>query len=200
MGKILDVFDLMSYWSIDNNKTINISELIIRPAKQEDLRELTEVLVYGFYQFPQPLSWIYPLLRLGIYEDLKSRLLSSAPFYCCSIALTINPEGKQEIVGTVEIVVRYPSVWTLDSQYAYISNLVVKPNYRRQGVGKKLLAECEEMAINWGYYATFLHVLKNNKAAKQLYLSNGYNIDRSESTWGDLFFFPSQRLLLHKQL
>lgn len=200
MGKILDVFDLMSSWSIDKNKHIDISKLIVRPASYEDLRELTEVLVYGFYQFPRPLSWVYSLIKLGIYEDLKSRLLSHGPFYSCLIAIITDYQGKRAIAGTVEIAVRYPSLWSPDSQYAYISNLVVRPDYRRQGVGKKLLAECEQITINWGYYATFLHVLKNNEAAQQLYLGNGYKIERSESTWSDLVFFPSQRLLLSKQL
>lgn len=200
MGKILDVFDLMPSQSIDDHKPIDISELTIRPARYEDLRELTEVLAYGFYQFPQPLTWIYSLIKLGIYEDLKSRLLSRTPFYCCLIAITTDSLGKKAIAGTVEIAVRYPSVWSIDSQYAYISNLVVKPSYRRQGVGKKLLGECEQIALNWGYYRTFLHVLKSNEGAKQLYLGRGYQIDRSESNWNDLFFFPSQRLLLSKQL
>lgn len=200
MGKILDVFDWMSSRSIDNQEQINISELIIRPAKYEDLQELTKVLVYGFYQFPQPLSWLYSLIKLGIYEDLKSRLLSPSPFYCCLIAITTNAKGEQNIAGTVEIAVRYPSVWSLDSQYVYLSNLVVKPNYRRQGVGKKLLAECDRIAVNWGYYQIFLHVLKNNEGAKQLYFTEGYRLDRSESNWSDFFFFPNQRLLLSKQI
>ena len=190
----------MPSWSIDNNANINISRLMIRPAKLEDLRELTEVLVYSFYRFPEVLGWIYSLLRLGIYEDLRSRLLSQSPFYCCLIAIISDPQGKRSIVGTVEIAIRYPSVWSLDSQYPYISNLAVKPNYRRQGIGKKLLAECEQVARNWGYYETRLHVLKNNEAAKQLYLRHGYKIDRSQSTWNELFLIPSQRLLLSKQL
>ncbi len=200
MGKILDVFELMISRSIDNQENIDISELTIRPARYEDLRELTEVLVYGFYQFPQPLSWIYSLIKLGIYEDLKSRLLSPSPFYCCLIAVSTDSQGKKTIVGTVEIAVRYPSVWSLDSQYTYISNLVVKPNYRRQGVGKKLLAECEQIASSWGYYTIFLHVLKSNEGAKRLYIEKGYRLDRSESSWSDLFLFPSQRLLLSKQI
>ena len=78
--------------------------------------------------------------------------------------------------------------------------MAVKPNYRRQGIGKKLLAECEQMVRNWGYYETRLHVLKNNEAAKQLYLHHGYKIDQSQSTWNELFLIPSQRLLLSKQL
>lgn len=193
--------DLIPSWSIgDNNNNSHISELIIRPAKLEDLRELTEVLVYGFYQFPQLLEWIYSLMRLGIYEDLRTRLSSQSPFYCCLIAIAIDSQGKRSIAGTVEIAIRYPSVWYFDSQYPYISNLTVKPNYRRQGIGKKLLKECEQVALNWGYYQTRLHVLKNNEAAKQLYLYHGYKLDQSQSTWNELFFFPSQRLLLSKQL
>ena len=190
----------MPYRSIDNNNNTNISQLIIRPAKLEDLSELTEVLVYGFYQLPYLLEWMYSLLKLGIYEDLRNRLSSHSPFYCCLIAIVIEPQGKQAVVGTVEVAIRYPSPFSLDSQYPYISNLVVMPNYRRRGIGKKLLAKCEQIALNWGYYETRLHVLKDNEAAKKLYLHHGYKLDLSQSTWSDFFFFPSQRLLLSKQL
>ncbi len=190
----------MPSWSVDKNKNVNISPIIIRPAKFEDLRDLTEVLAYSFYHFPKPLGWVYSLLKLGIYEDLRGRLRSHTPLYCCLVALTLDSSVELSIVGTVEIAIRYPSVWSLDSQYPYISNLAVMPNYRRQGIGKKLLAKCEQVALNWGYQETRLHVLKDNDSAKQLYFRQGYHIDLSQPAWNDIFFFPSQRLLLSKNL
>ena len=31
-------------------------------------------------------EWVYPVLRLGIYEDLKNRLRSKAEHYICLVA------------------------------------------------------------------------------------------------------------------
>ena len=187
-------------WSVDNSANLDASQIIIRPAQLEDLGELTKILVHSFYQVPEPLGWVYSLLKLGIYEDLRCRLRSHPPFYCCLVAMVVGPQEESLLIGTAEIAIRYPSVWSLDSQYPYISNLAVKSNYRRQGIGTKLLAKCEQLALSWGYHETRLHVLKYNDSAKQLYFRHGYCLDRSQSNWNDLFFLPSQRLLLNKQL
>lgn len=172
--------------------------IIIRPVELKDLRSLAEVLAYSFYDFPQLLSWVYPLLRLSIYEDLRSRLRSHPPLYCCLVALTDVAEPA--IVGTVELTLRFSSLWIPEAQYPYISNLAVKNTYRRQGIGGKLLASCEQVAREWGYREIRLHVLENNHSAKQLYFGNGYQLYQKESGWSEFFFNGAQRLLLRKKL
>ena len=106
---------------------------------------------------------------------------------------------NSEIIGTVEIGLN-SSFWSNKSQYPYISNLAVKDSYRRQGVGKKLLEKCEQIAWNWGYREIRLHVLYNNRSAQKLYLSKGYKILQVESGWNSFGFHDSRRLLLGKQL
>jgi ribosomal protein S18 acetylase RimI-like enzyme len=174
--------------------------IIIRPVELKDLRSLTEVLAYSFYDFPQLLSWVYPLLRLGIYEDLRSRLRSRPPLYCCLVASLTDVESEPAIVGTVELTMRFPSLWIPEAQYPYISNLAVKNTYRRQGIGRKLLASCEQVAREWGYREIRLHVLENNHSAKQLYFGNGYQLHQKESGWSEFFLNGAQRLLLRKKL
>ncbi|MBE9169310.1 GNAT family N-acetyltransferase [Pleurocapsales cyanobacterium LEGE 06147] len=185
----------------DRSNNAHYQNIIIRPVELKDLRSLAEILVYSFYDFPQLLSWVYPLLRLSIYEDLRSRLRSHPPLYCCLVASLVSAESEPTIVGTVELTMRFSSFsWIPEAQYPYISNLAVKNTYRRQGIGRKLLLRCEQLAREWGYREIRLHVLENNHSAKQLYFSNGYQLYQQDSSWSEFFLNGAQRLLLRKKL
>lgn len=189
----------MLFQPIDNNAQID-SQLIIRPAKLTDTGELSKILASSFYHFPDYLGWIYPCLQFTISEDLRYRLRSASPLYCCLVASFPLHNGQEAIAGTVEIALRSPSFWSNNLQYPYISNLAVKANYRRRGVGSKLLVKCEQIALDWGYRETRLHVLDNNNSAKQLYNRNGYQICQIEPNWGLFLFDYSNRLLLKKPI
>jgi GNAT superfamily N-acetyltransferase len=183
------------------NRQVNLnSESIIRSAEYKDTRKLAEVLAHSFYNFPDYLNWIYPLLQITIGEDLRYRLRFASPLYHCLVASIPQANGEPAIAGTVEISLRSPSFWTHQTQYPYISNLAVHKNYRRQGIGSKLLAKCEQIALDWGYNETHLHVLDNNHSAQQLYSQNGYSVSQIEPHWGKFLLDYSHRLLLKKQI
>lgn len=185
---------------LTNNKVDRNSELIIRPAKSEDTRKLAEILTHSFYDFPDYLSWMYPLLQFTISEDLRYRLRSSSPLYYCLVAIMPQTDGSLEIAGTVEISLRSPSFWAYNAQYPYISNLAVHKNYRRQKIGSQLLAQCDRIALDWGYDEIRLHVLDKNHPARKLYTNNGYHISQIEPHWGKFLLDYSHRLLLKKQI
>ncbi|MDY7013441.1 MAG: GNAT family N-acetyltransferase [Cyanobacteriota bacterium] len=197
--------------------------IAVRAARLSDLHALAEVLTQSFHPPVGWMSWAYPLLKLGIQEDLRGRLQENSPHYFCLTALvsakkcyltgdTKKPEaygsGKclreaagrtSKIAGTIEIALR--SSGTLGrTQYAYISNLAVSRSYRRQGIARKLLLSCEPMALDWGFREIYLHVLEDNQQARQLYSSSGYRLYRVEPSWENLLFNRPRRLLLQKTL
>ena len=184
--------------SIANNPQNQLDKLAIYAAQHQHITGLTEVLVSSFYNFPELLAWMYPLIKLAITEDLRYRLRNHPPLYCCLVALN-QSKIDSEIIGTAEISLN-PTFWSQKSEYPYISNLAVKDSYRRQGVGKKLLEKCEQIAWNWGYRETRLHVLHNNNSAQQLYASHNYKVLTIESSWSDFLIQDSRRLLLGKKL
>ena len=127
-------------------------DTIVRVAQRKDVSELASTIIACFYDFPPILSWINPLLKLTLSEDLRYRLKNPPLLYCCLVATK-----NTEIVGTVEISLQKPwwsnasaAWWTLTTQSPYISNLAVKNIYRRQGIAKKLLTQCEQVSRNWG--------------------------------------------------
>lgn len=193
-----------SFFPYSLEKTENLispSAITIRSAEASDLKKLADVLTLSFHPPQKLFTWVYPLLRLGVYEDLRSRLRSASPHYRCLVAcqqvINENVEATS-LVGTVEVSLRSP--WPFQQHTAYISNLAVSPHYRRQGVAGSLLAKCEQVAFEWGFEEIFLHVLEDNLAAKQLYFKRGYQLDRIDFTFNGWFWNRPKRLLLKKKI
>ena len=186
---------------VDRNASRNF-KITVHPATIEDTKEISRILARSFYRFQGLASWMYPLLQFTISEDLRFRLRSHSPLYCCLVAKSSQRhsdlDSEDLVVATVEIALR-SNFWTGDRTFPYISNLAVAEEYRRLRIGSQLLNKCEQIAGDWGYHETQLHVLDSNHSAKQLYSNYGYQIARVEANWGNLWFDYSPRLLLKKQ-
>ncbi len=184
--------------------TSGASSFTIRTAQVRDLTSLAEILADSFHPRSGVMRWAYPILRLGIYEDLRNRLRSTSPHYLCLVAVsTVSTvaDSREEVAGTVEIALRSPPSWQPQaSQYPYISNLAVNASRRRQGVARQLLLACERTALEWGYSDLYLHVLENNYQARQLYLKIGYQLQQVEPSYGGWLLGRPKRLLLRKHL
>jgi ribosomal protein S18 acetylase RimI-like enzyme len=177
------------------------SHFTIRTAQVRDLNTLAEILTDSFHPPTGLMRWASPMLRLGIYEDLRNRLRSNTPNFACFVAVASMPIAtgyREELVGTVELALRSSSWQPRASQYPYISNLAVSQSCRRQGVGRQLLLACEQMALEWGYSDLYLHVLENNHQARQLYLKAGYQLRQAESDCSSWLLGRPKRLFLQK--
>ncbi|MEC4891625.1 MAG: GNAT family N-acetyltransferase [Oscillatoria sp. PMC 1051.18] len=182
--------------------TLKADGLFIRAARQGDLHGLASVLAESFHSQSGSLGWTYPILKLGIYEDLRTRLRSCSPHYLCLVAIATGTDSakSEQIVGTVEMALRSDSWFDPDSAHLYISNLAVSESYRRQGIARRLLAGCDRTAMEWGFNDLYLHVLENNARARQLYHRCGYRLQQVESSLGTWLFQRPRRLFLHKYL
>jgi len=60
----------------------------IRTAQLTDLNPLTNILADSFHQHDSIGQWMYPVWRLGIYEDLRHRLRESSSRYTCLVAVS----------------------------------------------------------------------------------------------------------------
>lgn len=168
--------------------------LEIRSARLQDIKGLVDVLMQSFHGSATWLVWLNPLLRLGILEDLRSRLRGNLPYYHCLVALVTG----DEIVGTVEICLR--GWFSMKTATCYISNLAVEPSHRRQGIARQLLVKCEKIACSWNCQSLALHVMEDNWGAKSLYFGLGYQCQKTEGSFPHLLFHQPRRLLLEKRL
>ncbi len=65
--------------------------------------------------------------------------------------------------------------YTIENQRAYVSHLVVKREYRRQGIGKSLVAHAVEQAKRMGLRELSIGVDLDNFAALKLYIGMGFD-------------------------
>lgn len=173
----------------------------IRAATVNDLTDVAQIIAESFHSQKGIWGWAFPLLRIGIYEDLRHRLASSAPHHICLVAVNTTSDTVNKLVATVELGVRFSDTWTeVGKSFPYLSNLAVHPKYRRQGAASRLLEASEKVAREWGFEDLYLHVLENNHQARQLYFKQGYRVHKVESNWNPLLLRPSRQILLHKHL
>ena len=172
--------------------------LTVRPASIDDLGVVSEVLTRSFHSSQGWGVLMYPFLKLGIYEDIRSRMCSDRAYYTCLVA-TAASTGI--VMGTVELCLNCPEGWIpLQYQSTYISNLAVSPHYRRQGIAQRLLRSCEQITSQWGFKQIYLHVLDNNAAAQKLYTRSGYQQCRVEPSITAWLFKQPRRVLLGKSV
>lgn len=181
----------------------------IRAAQLKDLPDLTDILAESFHSRKGLMRWVYPILRLGIYEDLRNRLRNTSPDYVCLVAVSSavtveakTPDSAGELAGTVEMALKSTQGWQFcgTHPYLYLSNLAVRTECRRQGAAKRLLTACEQIALEWGFQDLYLHVLEDNYQARRLYLKVGYRLHRADPGWGSLLLGQPRRLFLRKRL
>ncbi len=144
-----------------------INKIIIRQVKSSDLKKLEWDGAYIQYRKVyqrtfqrtregKSIMWLVELPRIEIIGQVFLQLESSKP----------------------EIAV--------EGQRAYLHGFRIKPAYRYQGLGKKLMAFVEQDLRYRGYDEITLNVAKTNQPAIHLYQSLGYEIIGHES--GDWTF------------
>ncbi len=94
----------------------------------------------------------------------------------------------------------YPR-YSSNSSEAYIERLVVSPDFRRQGMARRLLAAAEDLARDAGKRTVGLHVSGNNLPALRLYENEGYEeVARQRSLLTGYFLNIKDWLYLKKEL
>ena len=175
----------------------------IRRAHLADLPALTEMLSHAFHSHQVRQNWFYPLLYWGMQTDLRQRLTQNAPY---QISLVVEAEGV--LHGTVELGTRPLIPWQplapetprSSPHYLYLSNLAVIAPSRRQGIATQLIDTCEQLTQVWGFTGLYLHVLKSNQTACNLYGRAGYQIIQDEAFWEAWLLGRPPCLFLHKAL
>ncbi|MBD2503289.1 GNAT family N-acetyltransferase [Anabaena azotica FACHB-119] len=199
----------LTYWFFNSSRRKPVTAaaesvshgFYVRAATSADLTGISQIIAESFHSQNGFWGWAFPLLRLGIYEDFRHRLLSPAPHHLCLVAVEITDKGTENLLGTVEIGVRFNDYWTQSGKsFPYLSNLAVHAKYRRHGVASQLLLKCEQVSQEWGFQDLYLHVLENNYQARQLYFKLGYRVYEVDSHWNSFFFRRSQQILLHKHI
>lgn len=87
-------------------------------------------------------------------------------------------EQGGRVVGNASLlpVRRHPSRWVM-------ANVAVHPDYRRRGIGRRLVQASERLAEDSGARTIVLQVERHNPAAQQLYAGLDFERLRTRSSW-----------------
>jgi len=114
-----------------------------------------------------------PTLPKG--EAMADRYLAHVLDRCAGGAGRIFvSEEDGAVVGFVGVLARVVPEPDEAQAYAYVSDLVVLPAYRRRGIGRALLERAEAYARGEGARVLRVGVLAKNEAAARLYRSLGF--------------------------
>lgn len=85
-------------------------------------------------------------------------------------------EMGDEMVGFVHIIVRDtpPIPIVIPRRYAIVDSIVVKSSFQKRGIGRKLMDQMQEWAIEKGATSVELNVYEFNETAISFYESLGY--------------------------
>lgn len=94
-----------------------------------------------------------------------------------AIGRILVAEIDGEVAGFVTVLTRVSSgeLEDGDIEYGLISDLVVAPNFRRQGLGQQLLEAGESFARSKNVSWLRIGVLNRNQAAMDLYTAQGFS-------------------------
>ena len=90
--------------------------------------------------------------------------------------ITYVCKDGEKFIGEISLVKDMgDSDYTIPNQRVYVSHLIVKPEYRRQGIGKKLVEFITDKAKGIGYSEMSIGVDMDNYPALKLYTDCGFN-------------------------
>jgi len=133
---------------------IGTTAINIRPMQVDDVEQVC---------FIDRQSFTLPWPDNAYYHELKDNLAARL-----WVAENIQLSGERKIVGMI--------VMWLVLDEAHIATLAVHPDFRREGVGKRLLMVALREAIQSGASQALLEVRAKNQAAQALYGHFGFEV------------------------
>jgi GNAT superfamily N-acetyltransferase len=130
-------------------------------------------------------------MQAEVLAAMRGKLAAAPGTYAILVAV---PEAKSpggEAIGVIEVFQEASRALRErvgasegESGMGWLASMGVAESYRRQGVGRALVAASEEAVKGWGYRRTALHVFGDNEAAVKMYESCGFaQIESTPFVW-----------------
>lgn len=109
----------------------------------------------------------------AVHEIERLSFSTPWPSYAFEQELSGNRLARYLVARAGERVVGFAGVWLMVDE-AHITTFGVHPEWRRQGIGRRLLLRLLELAIEMGARRMTLEVRVSNQAAQALYHAFGF--------------------------
>ena len=117
--------------------------------------------------------------KCGNIWNMKQQEALAKQFYGKLISgsrVTYVCKQDDEFIGEISLVFdTNDSDYTMDGRRIYVSHLIVKPEKRRNGIGKRLVEYATDKAKEMGYSEMSIGVDLDNYPALKLYADSGFD-------------------------
>ena len=138
----------------------------IRKASPNDLSVIVDYRIVMFQTFVKE-SYDWEAVRNFEVKYFQEKMQANQ--FAAWVAETT--EGAIIATAAVSFYETAPKPWNLESKYAFISSMYTEPEYRRQGIGGRLLKEALDFSRSKGITHATLHA---SQSGKSLYESFGF--------------------------
>ena len=143
----------------------------VRPATQRDLDAVVALRTALLREHPD--HPIYGRLRSGI--DRRARELFAAQIRSRTETILLA-ELADEVIGIIRCVESIGSPLLEPARYAYVSSAYVRPDVRRRGVLRALMAEVERWSRARGLDQMRLHNVVGSESAERAWDALGFAV------------------------
>mmetsp|Transcript_22086 Transcript_22086/g.61153 ORF Transcript_22086/g.61153 Transcript_22086/m.61153 type:complete len:255 (+) Transcript_22086:48-812(+) len=160
-------------------KQTPVGNVVAKPLGDEDTTGACLILTRAFAGTPEAIGFKDATRYFEqVQQKLPRGVLFVARLFPNDPSL-LPPNQDSRLIGVVALALQEDTrqpIPTLPppADDAYLSNMAVDAKFRRLGVGKLLLALCDEAAKVAGKESVSLHVRQGDTPANQLYFSYGY--------------------------
>jgi len=111
----------------------------------------------------------------AVLEIERLSFSSPWPAFAFEQELTANRLAHYRVARLGDRVVAFGGIWLMVDE-AHITTFGVHPDHRRRGIGRRLLLQLAEVALDLGSARMTLEVRVSNEPAQRLYRSFGFNV------------------------
>lgn len=155
--------------------------VLIRNADYRDYKSLCEIFAQANAEHCKMRPDLYRGVEVAI-PPLKYRLAIWArnAFGHQPVSLQVaEHEGRNVGAVFVQSLSRSNLSWSAFEKEAYLDNVVVVPDFRRQGIGSALLKSAQDWAKSTGHTHMWGKIINKNDASLALFEKAGFSADSS---------------------
>ena len=130
--------------------------------RKADLNDLDVIVDYRIIMFRTFIREHYDWQAIKEFEIKYFQEKMKANRFAAWVAETAD--GAIIATAAVSFYETAPKPWNLESKYAFVSSMFTEPEYRRQGIGGRLLKEALAYSRSQGITHATLHASKSGKS------------------------------------
>ena len=156
------------------NSIVNSNSIIIEPFKRTDMPLVQEIIQQNIKPFLGSSSML-----AATFRRLKTLGKSYQEEGCQLLVARRQLSYESDIAGCIGLGPLHGLSPT--EGFGEIHDFIVKPEFRKQGIGSKLLNDCLEQAANFKYRRLYLETTQDMAPACTLFLRSGFRPVTSKS-------------------